>query len=111
MQPHIYTECAQIWNPIHTEPDAAHRAGLEAIVLHGTCSFAMMIERAIDACCDGDPARIAYAAADFRGPVFPGTKLPVELRPLPSRQNRRRVQVRSGAEVLVSGMVAKRMSA
>lgn len=34
---HVYTECAQIWNPIHTDIAHARAAGLPDIILHGTC--------------------------------------------------------------------------
>lgn len=33
---HVYTECARIWNPIHTDIAYAHAAGLPGLILHGT---------------------------------------------------------------------------
>jgi acyl dehydratase len=39
--PHIYTECASIWNPIHTERRAALAAGLPDIIVHGTALWAL----------------------------------------------------------------------
>jgi acyl dehydratase len=38
--PHIYSECASIWNPIHTERRVALRAGLPDIIVHGTALWA-----------------------------------------------------------------------
>jgi len=38
--PHAYTECAEIWNPIHTERQVALAAGLPDIIVHGTALWA-----------------------------------------------------------------------
>jgi acyl dehydratase len=40
---HVYTECARIWNPIHTDPEYARAAGLPGIILHGTATLALSI--------------------------------------------------------------------
>ncbi len=37
---HVYTECARIWNPIHTDRAVALAAGLPDIILHGTANLA-----------------------------------------------------------------------
>jgi acyl dehydratase len=37
---HVYTECARIWNPIHTDLSVARAAGLPGIILHGTATLA-----------------------------------------------------------------------
>ena len=36
---HTYTECARIWNPIHTDKAVARSAGLPDIILHGTATL------------------------------------------------------------------------
>lgn len=41
MFPHIYTECASIWNPIHTERRVALARGLPDIIVHGTALWAL----------------------------------------------------------------------
>jgi acyl dehydratase len=46
---HVYTECARIWNPIHTDRDYAQAAGLPDIILHGTATLALSVSRAIAA--------------------------------------------------------------
>ena len=38
---HLYSECAAIWNPIHTERRAAMAAGLPDIIVHGTALWAL----------------------------------------------------------------------
>lgn len=40
---HVYSECARIWNPIHTDVVAARAAGLAAPILHGTATMARAI--------------------------------------------------------------------
>lgn len=40
---HVYSECARIWNPIHTDPSVAERAGLPGLILHGTCTLALAV--------------------------------------------------------------------
>ena len=42
---HVYTECARIWNPIHTDPDYARAAGLPGIILHGTATLALSVSQ------------------------------------------------------------------
>jgi len=46
---HVYTECARIWNPIHTDPDYARQAGLPGIILHGTATLARSVSKALHA--------------------------------------------------------------
>ncbi|HEU5176827.1 MAG TPA: MaoC/PaaZ C-terminal domain-containing protein [Burkholderiales bacterium] len=42
---HVYTECARIWNPIHTDVDYARAAGLPDTILHGTATLALSVSR------------------------------------------------------------------
>ena len=44
---HVYTECARIWNPIHTDRAVALGAGLPDIILHGTATLALAISQAL----------------------------------------------------------------
>jgi acyl dehydratase len=46
---HVYTECARIWNPIHTELAYARAAGLPDIILHGTATLAYSISSLLKA--------------------------------------------------------------
>lgn len=45
---HVYTECARIWNPIHTDPEYARGAGLPGIILHGTATLAFSVSRVLE---------------------------------------------------------------
>jgi acyl dehydratase len=40
---HVYTECARIWNPIHTDRAVAGAAGLPGPILHGTATLALAV--------------------------------------------------------------------
>jgi len=64
---HIYTECASIWNPIHTERRAALAAGLPDIIVHGTALWAMAFVRL-----DRPGLRLSRLAGRFSAMVRPG---------------------------------------
>ena len=82
--PHIYTECADIWNPIHTERRVALDAGLPDIILHGSANIAIALREVINRSFDADPTLLRRFAGQFRGMVFPGR--PVTVRALESRE-------------------------
>ncbi len=77
--PHTYTECADIWNPIHTEREVALAAGLPDIILHGTATWALAGREVIRAYCGGDPAALKRLYGRFTAMVIPGTPIRVEL--------------------------------
>ena len=45
---HVYTECARIWNPIHTDRAYARAAGLPGIILHGTATLALSVSKLLE---------------------------------------------------------------
>jgi acyl dehydratase len=55
---HVYTECARIWNPIHTDPAYARAAGLPGIILHGTATLAFSVSHLLRVFGMKHPARI-----------------------------------------------------
>ncbi len=55
---HVYSECARIWNPIHTDKAIALAAGLPDIILHGTATLALAVSVLVNRELDGDPARV-----------------------------------------------------
>src|SRR5262249_24757394 len=55
---HVYSECARIWNPIHTDVGVARSAGLAAPVLHGSATLALAVSQVIREDLDGEPARV-----------------------------------------------------
>ena len=67
---HVYSECARIWNPIHTDIAVARSAGLAAPILHGSATLALAVSQVISHDLDGDPARVRAIAVRFTGLVF-----------------------------------------
>ncbi|MEM9561850.1 MAG: MaoC/PaaZ C-terminal domain-containing protein [Actinomycetota bacterium] len=65
---HIYTECARIWNPIHTDPVVARSAGLPDIILHGTANLAYGVSAVLSAV-GADPERVRRIRCRFRAMV------------------------------------------
>jgi acyl dehydratase len=66
---HGYTECARIWNPIHTDIAVARAAGLPGLILHGTATLALAVSRVIGHDLAGDPTRVRGLAVRFTGMV------------------------------------------
>ena len=73
---HVYTECARIWNPIHTDIAYARAAGLPAIILHGTATLALSISRALRNL-NEDPAAVRRVQCRFSGMVEMPSQLSV----------------------------------
>jgi acyl dehydratase len=67
---HVYTECARIWNPIHTDLAVARSAGLPGLILHGTAMLALALSRVVARDLDGDPTRVHEVGARFTGMVL-----------------------------------------
>jgi acyl dehydratase len=74
---HTYTECADIWNPIHTERSVALAAGLPDIILHGSATLTIAIRELVNRSLGGDPSRVARVAGQFRAMVIPGERITV----------------------------------
>ena len=57
--------------PIHTDAEFARSVGLPGIIIHGLCTMAMNSVAVVEACCDGDPTRLARLAVRFSKPGLP----------------------------------------
>jgi acyl dehydratase len=66
---HTYTECARIWNPIHTDRAVARQAGLPDIILHGTANLAQGITAVVDLRAGGRPELVRRVACRFAAMV------------------------------------------
>jgi acyl dehydratase len=69
---HVYTECARIFNPIHTDVAHARAAGLPDIILHGTATLALSVSRL-----NIEPARVRRIRCRFSGMVLMPSRLEV----------------------------------
>ena len=66
---HVYSECARIWNPIHTDRAHARAAGLPDIILHGTATLALAVSALVGTHLDGDPRPVSRLGCRFSGMV------------------------------------------
>jgi acyl dehydratase len=72
---HIYTECARIWNPIHTDLAVAVRAGLPDLILHGTATLALAVSQVLRLEANNDPTQVRRVTGRFNAMV----RLPSEI--------------------------------
>jgi acyl dehydratase len=59
-------------NPLHADPAFAQAAGFSAPILHGLCTYGIVLREVTEALLDGDSDRVAGFRARFAGVVFPG---------------------------------------
>jgi acyl dehydratase len=76
---HVYTECARIWNPIHTDRAVALAAGLPDIILHGTATMALAVTRLVDAYLGADPTHVRRLGGRFSAMVLMPSTLTLEV--------------------------------
>ena len=76
---HVYTECARIWNPIHTDRKVALAAGLPDIILHGTATLALAVSRLVDHYLGADPTRVRRLGGRFTAMVLMPSTLTLEV--------------------------------
>lgn len=81
------------WNPLHADPEFAKRAGFDRPILHGLCSYGIVLKAVVDTLLDGDPARVRACATRFAGVFFPGETMRVRM----WRTDGRRIQVSATA--------------
>ena len=67
------------WNPLHADPEFAKLAGFDRPILHGLCSYGMVLKAAVDTALDGDVGRVKSWTARFAGVAFPGETLRVRM--------------------------------
>jgi acyl dehydratase len=72
---HVYSECARIFNPIHTDAAVAHGAGLPEIILHGTATLALAVSAIVAAEGNAGPARVCRIAGRFGAMVTMPSKI------------------------------------
>lgn len=64
-------------NPLHADPDFAKRAGFPAPILHGLCSYGIVLRELTDGLLGGDASLVRGFTARFAGVVFPGETIRV----------------------------------
>lgn len=64
-------------NPLHADPEFAQGAGFPAPILHGLCTYGIVLREVTDLVLDGDASRVGGFSARFAGVVFPGETIEV----------------------------------
>jgi acyl dehydratase len=64
-------------NPLHADPDFAKAAGFPAPILHGLCSYGIVLRTLVDELLGGDSAAVASFGVRFAGVLFPGETIRV----------------------------------
>jgi len=64
-------------NPLHADPGFAKAAGFPAPILHGLCSYGIVLRELTDGLLDSDATRVGGFTARFAGVVFPGETIRV----------------------------------
>jgi acyl dehydratase len=67
-------------NPLHADSEFARAAGYDRPILHGLCSYGMVLKAVVDTALDGEVERVRSYAARFAGVVFPGETLRIRMR-------------------------------
>ena len=68
-------------NPLHADPEVAHRAGFERPILHGLATYGVAGLALVHTLCEGDPTRLLDLSVRFTAPVYPGETLRTEIWP------------------------------
>ncbi|MGH7865081.1 MAG: MaoC/PaaZ C-terminal domain-containing protein [Candidatus Binataceae bacterium] len=101
---HLYTECARIWNPIHTDRAHALAAGLPDLILHGTATLARAVSAVVSNYLDV-PSRIRRVGCRFSGMVMMPSTLTLDITAHDWAGVGFRVLNENGAEVIKQGFM------
>lgn len=104
-----YTECANIYNPIHTEKSVALKAGLPDIILHGSATKAIALSTIINQCFDSDPQKITRLYGQLRAMVMMDTSITIQCLSIEDLNNERiihfNVLTQNGELAIANGIV------
>ncbi|WP_455361806.1 MaoC/PaaZ C-terminal domain-containing protein [Streptomyces sp. SYSU K21746] len=99
------------WNPLHADPAVAREAGYDRPILHGLCTFGMVVKAVTDRFLDADTSALAGCRTRFAGVFFPGETLRIRVWSDPAtRSHRLRVTAadRDDAPVLTDTLLTAR---
>lgn len=102
--PHVYSECADIWNPIHTERAVALAAGLPDIILHGTATWALAGLTLLRRYGGSDVASLKRMTGRFARMVIPGDTITIRHQRDRSGTVRFEVRTPDGAPAIRQGV-------
>lgn len=67
------------YNPLHVDPEAAHKGDFKRPILHGLCGLGIAAHAILKTCCDYQATRLKGMAVRFSAPVYPGETLRTEI--------------------------------
>lgn len=94
------------YNPLHSDPAFAARAGMDRPILHGLCTFGFAGRAVLEVA--GADRSISSMSARFAGPVWPGDTLDVDVAHVDDEHVRFTVRGRDGKDVLTGGSATLR---
>lgn len=65
-------------NPLHADPGFAERAGFPAPILHGLCTYGIVLREVVQGLLGSDASAVRSFGARFAGIVFPGETIRVQ---------------------------------
>ena len=74
----IYRLCGDR-NPLHSDPAFAEGAGFPRPILHGLCSYGMVLRAVVDEVLGGDVERVRSYGVTFGGVFFPGETMRIRV--------------------------------
>jgi acyl dehydratase len=101
----IYTECARIWNPIHSDRAFAISAGLPDIILHGTATMALAVSGIVNNFIGGDVTRVTRLGGRFSAMVPVPDTLTLDVFRLGHDSARFRVRNGAGQDAISQGFL------
>ena len=104
----LYTECARIWNPIHTDAAVAEAAGLPEPILHGTASLALAVSRIVAECFGGEAERVVRIGGRFGAMVRMPSTLTLRIGQVQGDSVRFEVLEPGGGRAVRDGLVVVR---
>ncbi|MCC7426614.1 MAG: MaoC family dehydratase N-terminal domain-containing protein [Alphaproteobacteria bacterium] len=75
----LYYRLSGDYNPLHSDPAVAAKAGFPRPILHGLCTFGVCGHALMKLMCDYDPARFGAMDVRFSAPVYPGETIRTEV--------------------------------
>lgn len=67
------------YNPLHSDPDTAKKAGFDRPILHGLCTMGVITHALLRTLADYDSAAIRSVSLRFSNPVYPGETIRTEI--------------------------------
>lgn len=96
-------------NPLHVDPAFAAFAGFERPILHGLCTYGLVLKAVIEEALGGDPSQVGSYHARFTGHVFPGETLVTSVWDTDDGLRVETVTKERATKVLGNGLVTSRV--